>query len=119
RHYCLATGHRALGLGLRSEALTYLRQAAAWQRGLRVAWPMLALARWAPSDGAAARLYGGWTRCVDVLHRLLTGRLSLSKALDKALRQLLKRSASLHDGQGERQTVTDVALADLHRQRAR
>ncbi|MEX8495192.1 glycosyltransferase family 2 protein, partial [Sphaerotilus sp.] len=42
RHYCLATGHRALGLGLRSEALTYLRQAAAWQRGLRVAWPMLA-----------------------------------------------------------------------------
>lgn len=121
RHYCLAVGHRALALGLRSEAITYLQQSVALQRGLWVAWPKLALARLAPSDSAAARLYGSWTRVVDVLHRLATGRLSLSMALGKVLRQILPRSVALHGDQGQGQTVTDAALADLelHRERAR
>lgn len=121
RHYCLAVGHRALGLGLRSEAIVYLQQSVALQRGLWVAWPKLALARLAPSDSAASRLYGGWTRGTDVLHRLATGRLSLAKALEKTLFHVLRRSAAQHDGQDGRQTVTDTALADLdlHRERAR
>ncbi len=113
RHYCLATGHRALGLGLRSEAVNYLQQAAAGQRGLWVAWPMLALARLAPSDAAAALLYGGWTRCADVLGRILAGRLTLPAATRKVLQRLRTGSAPAQAGRGGGRTVTDVALADL------
>lgn len=113
RHYCLAVGHRALALGLRHEARGYLRQAAAWQRGLWVAWPRLVLAHLAPSDAAAGRLYSGWIRGTDVLRRLLTGRLSPVTALRKALRRTLQPAAPLHAQPGEGQTVTDAALAGL------
>jgi glycosyltransferase involved in cell wall biosynthesis len=118
RHYCLATGHRALGLGLRQEAIGYLTQAVAWERRLWVAGPMLALARLAPGDVVAARLYTGWSRCLDVVRRLLTGRLPLSLALRKGLRRVLKPSKPLHDAHGDGQTVTDAALANLRRHRA-
>lgn len=119
RHYCLAAGHRALALGLRQDAIGYLRQAAAWQRGLWVAWPRLALARLVPGDAAAGRLYSGWIRGTDVLRRLLTGRLSPATALRKALRRVLKPSAPLHQMQGEGQTVTDAALDSFQQSRAR
>jgi glycosyltransferase involved in cell wall biosynthesis len=112
RHYCLAAGHRALGLGLRQPAIGHLRQAAAPQRQLWVAWPMLALARLAPSDALAGRSYAGWSRGLDVVRRLLTGRLSLATALRKGLRRVLQPSAPLH-GQDEGPTVTDAALANL------
>ena len=112
RHYCLAAGHRALGLGLRQEAIGHLRQAAAPQRQLWAAWPMLALARLAPSDALAGRSYAGWIRGTDVVRRLLTGRLSPATALRKALRRVLRPSAPL-DGRDEGPTVTDAALANL------
>lgn len=119
RHYCLAAGHRALALGLRQEAIDHLQQAVAWQRGLWLVWPKLVLARLAPTDAAAGRIYSGWLRGADIVRRLLTGRLSPATALRKALRRALKPSAPLHDTTGHAETVTDVALAELHRQRAR
>lgn len=115
RHYCLAAGHRALGLGLRQDAIGHLRDAASLQRKLWVAWPMLALAKVASSDAAAGRLYGGWVRGVDILRRLGNGRLSLVTAARKALRRVLTPSTPLHDMAGNGQTVTDAALADLPR----
>ncbi|WP_310461914.1 glycosyltransferase family 2 protein [Sphaerotilus sp.] len=113
RHYCLAAGHRALALGLRQEAIGYLRQAAAWQRGLWGAWPRLVLARIAPGDATARRLYSGWIRGMDVVQRLLSGRLSPATALHKALRRVMKPTAPLYDERSDGQTVTDAALAQL------
>ncbi|MBP8271877.1 MAG: glycosyltransferase family 2 protein [Sphaerotilus sp.] len=60
RHFCLATGHRALSLGLRREAIGWLRGAAAWEPILWTAWPMGWLARLVPVDRVAAKVYNGW-----------------------------------------------------------
>lgn len=60
RHFCLATGHRALSLGLRREAIGWLRGAAAWEPVLWTAWPMGWLARLVPVDRVAAKVYNGW-----------------------------------------------------------
>ena len=60
RHFCLATGHRALSLGLRREAIGWLRGAAAWEPVLWTAWPMGWLARLVPVDRGAAKVYNGW-----------------------------------------------------------
>lgn len=117
RHYCLAAGHRALALGLRQEAIGHLQQAAAWRRGLWVAWPRLALARLAPSDALAGRLYRGWIRGTDVLQRLASGRLSPATALRKALRLVLKPAALPPQARGEGPTVTDAALESLRHTR--
>ncbi len=119
RHYCLAVGHRALALGLRHDAIGYLRQATALQRGLWGAWPRLAVAQLAPSDAAAGKLYRSWIRGTDVLVRLLTGRLSPAIALRKGLHRVLKPSALLHQIDGDGQTVTDAALDSLQQSRAR
>jgi glycosyltransferase involved in cell wall biosynthesis len=119
RHYCLAVAHRALALGLRVEAIGYLRQAAAWQRGLWVAWPRLVLAELAPGDAAAGRLYRGWIRASDVLERLFTGRLSLLTATRKLLQRAMKPSAPQYAAPRNDQTVTDVALAKLQQSRVR
>ena len=119
RHYCLAVGHRALALGLRQEAIDYLRQATAWRRGLWAAWPRLVLAQLAPSDAMAGQLYRGWMRGTDVLGRLFTGRLSPATALRKGLRRVWKPSASRHPMPGDGQTVTDTALGDLPPSRVR
>ena len=60
RHFCLATGHRALSLGRRREAIDWLRAAAAWEPVLWTAWPMGWLARLVPVDRVAAKVYNGW-----------------------------------------------------------
>ena len=113
RHYCFAAGHRALQLGFRADAVRYLSNAAAWQRRLWVAWPMLALARLAPSDSVAGRVYGAVLRSGDVVRRLFTGDLSVRTALRKALRRTITPAAVPQDAQDSGQTVTDVALAAL------
>jgi hypothetical protein len=119
RHYCLAVGHRALALGLRAEAVRHLRQAAAWQRGVWVAWPMLTLARLMPGDLIAGRVYSAWVRGADIVRRLFTGRLPVSTALRKAWQRVLRPSSRLHERQGDGPTVTEVALASLRQRRAR
>ena len=113
RHYCFAVGHRALALGDREDAVRYLEQAAAWRRGLWGAWPRLLLARMAPSDAVAGRLYRGWMRGTDVLGRLLSGRLSPVTAVRKALGRIVHPSAPRYPTTGDGQTVTDVALDSL------
>lgn len=118
RHYCLAAGHRALGLGLRAEAVRHLKEAAAWQRGVWRAWPMLALAQIVPSDRVAGQAYRTWVRGADIVTRLCTGRLSMTAALRKAGRRLLQPSSVLHDWAADQPTVTEVALASLRRNRA-
>jgi glycosyltransferase involved in cell wall biosynthesis len=60
RHFCLATGHRALSLGQREDAIAWLRDAAALEPVLWIAWPMGWLARLVPSDRGSARVYNGW-----------------------------------------------------------
>lgn len=60
RHFCLATGHRALSLGRRREAIGWLRQACAREPILWTAWPMQWLARLVPFDRGSAKLYNGW-----------------------------------------------------------
>lgn len=62
RHFCLANGRHALGVGLREEAVGWLTQAAALERGQWQAWPLLWLARGLPWGRLASRLYNGWCR---------------------------------------------------------
>lgn len=115
RHYCFAAGHRALQLGLRADAVRYLSKAVAWQRRLWFAWPMLALARLAPSDSVAGGVYSAVLRTGDVIRRLFKGDLPVGTALRKALRRTMKPSAPVQEPQENGQTVTDVALAALRR----
>ncbi len=67
RHFCLATGHRALSLGRRREAIDWLRDAAAAEPILWKAWPMGWLARALPWDRGAAKVYNGWLTLLERL----------------------------------------------------
>jgi hypothetical protein len=117
RHYCLAVGHRALGLGMRAEAVRYLKQSAAWRRGLWRAWPMRWLAQAMPSDRAAGGVYTAWVRGSDIVRRLLTGRLSVGTALSKLWGRVRRRP--VEEGLADQPSVTDMALAALRQQRMR
>jgi Glycosyl transferase family 2 len=111
RHYCLEVAHRALAAGHRDVAICHLQQAAAWRPMLWKAWPMLALARLVPSDQHAANLYVHWTRGVDVVARLLSGRLKPAVLLSK-LRQGPRRGHTAIDhSDSATLSLTDSALA--------
>lgn len=84
RHYCMNTGHRALSLGHRRQAVRYLRAAACWRSGLWQAWPMLALAQALPSDAWSGRAYRAMLRIQDLSSRVLNGQLSFGTLLSKA-----------------------------------
>jgi glycosyltransferase involved in cell wall biosynthesis len=116
QHYCLEVAHRALAAGHREVAIQHLQQAAEWRSMLWKAWPMLALARLVPSDRYAAALYVRWTRGLDVVVRVLSGRLKPSMLLSK-LRQVPTRGRTANDRSGQTpRSLTDSALAPFERQ---
>ena len=116
RHYCLSAALRGIAAGQRREAIALLRQAAAPRPRLWTAWPVLALAHALPGDRLCAGVWNRSRRVVDVLGRLLGGRLSPRRLLQRLLLRLPGRGRDLAVADEAGPDLTEQALADWRRQ---